>query len=211
MSLDQRVGRGWSRPLGVALSRAFPPRWLVSVGRQLFAMVGVWLSSGCQDFTRDTWTALVSLEDGQIGFEEDAQRARRSIEVSLTERHLGARRLRDLLLHDASREERVGCPLREVMTMTGLRASGAIVSTYWSELVTVRMAHTEITDTGINSDASTTSTHAEMWLGQVPAAPLLGLHSRPGVTAAGRSGASPEFTSFIFRAHFLRLTVSFAI
>src|SRR5580692_10325068 len=47
-------------------------------------------------------------------------------------------------------------------TMTGFRASGAIVATYWSVLVTVRIAHTEITETGMRSDASTTSTHAEI-------------------------------------------------
>ena len=44
--------------------------------------------------------------------------------------------------------------------MTWFRASGAMVSTYWSVLVTVRMAQTEITETGISSDASTTSTQA---------------------------------------------------
>ena len=53
--------------------------------------------------------------------------------------------------------------------MTGLRASGAIVSTYWSVLVTVRMAHTEITEIGIRIDASTTSTQAEIAARQVPA------------------------------------------
>ena len=52
--------------------------------------------------------------------------------------------------------------------MTGLRARGAMVSTYWSVLVTVRMAHTEITDTGIRIDASTTSTHAEIRRGRCP-------------------------------------------
>ena len=60
--------------------------------------------------------------------------------------------------------------------MTGLRANGAIVSTYWSVSVTVRMAHTEITDTGINSDASTTSTHAEMRRGRCPRRAFFGLH-----------------------------------
>ena len=46
--------------------------------------------------------------------------------------------------------------------MTWFRASGAMVATYWSVLVTVRIAHTEITDTGISSDARTTSTQAEI-------------------------------------------------
>lgn len=35
-----------------------------------------------------------------------------------------------------------------------------MVATYWSVLVTVRMAHTEMTEMGISSEASTTSTHA---------------------------------------------------
>ena len=43
-------------------------------------------------------------------------------------------------------------------TITGLRASGAMVATYWSVSVTVRMAQTEITEMGIKSDASTMST-----------------------------------------------------
>ena len=42
--------------------------------------------------------------------------------------------------------------------MTGLRASGAMVVTYWSVLVTVRIAQTEITEIGMSSDASTMST-----------------------------------------------------
>ena len=52
--------------------------------------------------------------------------------------------------------------------MTGSRARGAIVLTYWSVLVTVRIAHTLITETGISSDASTTSTHAEIRRGRCP-------------------------------------------
>ena len=47
-------------------------------------------------------------------------------------------------------------------TMTGFRAKGARVATYWSVLVTVRMAQTEITETGIRSDARTMSTQAVM-------------------------------------------------
>ena len=43
-------------------------------------------------------------------------------------------------------------------TMAGFRANGAIVATYWSVLVTVRMAQTEITETGIRSDARTIRT-----------------------------------------------------
>ena len=52
--------------------------------------------------------------------------------------------------------------------MTGLRANGAMVATYWSVSVTVRIAHTEITETGIRIDASTTSTHAEIRRGRCP-------------------------------------------
>ena len=44
--------------------------------------------------------------------------------------------------------------------MTWFRANGAMVATYWSVLVTVRMAQTEITETGISSDARTTRTQA---------------------------------------------------
>ena len=44
--------------------------------------------------------------------------------------------------------------------MTWFRASGAMVATYWSVLVTVRIAQTEITEMGISSDASTISTQA---------------------------------------------------
>ncbi len=35
-----------------------------------------------------------------------------------------------------------------------------MVATYWSVLVTVRIAQTDITETGISSDASTTKTQA---------------------------------------------------
>ena len=52
--------------------------------------------------------------------------------------------------------------------MTGLRANGAMVSTYLSVLVTVLMAHTDRTDTGIRMDASTMSTHAEIRRGRCP-------------------------------------------
>src|ERR1700689_468421 len=53
-------------------------------------------------------------------------------------------------------------------TMAGLRARGAMVSTYLSVLVTVLMAHTDRTDTGMRIDASTTSTHAEIRRGRCP-------------------------------------------
>ncbi len=39
-----------------------------------------------------------------------------------------------------------------------------MVATYWSVLVTVRMAQTEITETGMSSDARMTSTHATIRL-----------------------------------------------
>ena len=55
--------------------------------------------------------------------------------------------------------------------MTWLRASGAIVATYWSVFVTVRMAHTEITEIGMSSDARTTSTQAEIRLARGRGAP----------------------------------------
>src|ERR1700728_942748 len=52
--------------------------------------------------------------------------------------------------------------------MTGSRANGAMVSTYLSVLVTVLMAHTDRTDTGMRIAASTTSTHAEIRRGRCP-------------------------------------------
>ena len=52
--------------------------------------------------------------------------------------------------------------------MTGLRANGAIVSTYLSVSVTVLMAQTDMTDTGMRIDASTMSTHAEIRRGRCP-------------------------------------------
>ncbi len=52
--------------------------------------------------------------------------------------------------------------------MTGLRARGAMVSTYWSVLVTVWIAHTEITEIGMRIAASTSSTHAEIRRGRCP-------------------------------------------
>ncbi len=52
--------------------------------------------------------------------------------------------------------------------MTGLRAKGAIVSTYLSVLVTVLMAQTDRTDTGMRMAARTTSTHAEIRRGRCP-------------------------------------------
>ena len=54
--------------------------------------------------------------------------------------------------------------------MTGLRANGAIVSTYWSVLVTVRMAHTDDHRDRDQEDARTTSTHAEIRRGRCPRA-----------------------------------------
>ena len=78
-------------------------------------------------------------------------------------------------------------------TMTWFRASGAMVATYWSVFVTVRMAQTEITETGMSSDARTTSTHATIplvrgarWLegpsaaDSVTSEAALGAESQPG-------------------------------
>ena len=62
--------------------------------------------------------------------------------------------------------------------MTGFRASGAMVATYWSVSVTVRIAQTEITETGISSDASTTSTHA--LIPACPTRPAALLRAVPG-------------------------------
>ena len=45
------------------------------------------------------------------------------------------------------------------LTMTGSRASGAMVATYWSVFVTVRMAHADMTEIGISKDASTMRIH----------------------------------------------------
>ena len=69
-----------------------------------------------------------------------------------------------------------------------------MVATYWSVLVTVRMAHTEITETGISSDARTTSTQAltrlTRWRGAcLPLSP---------VAAIAPLGSSSGSTSFIW-------------
>ena len=77
--------------------------------------------------------------------------------------------------------------------MTWFRASGAMVATYWSVFVTVLMAQTEITETGMSSDARMTSTHATIplvrgarWLEGPSAADsvtsevALGVESQPG-------------------------------
>ena len=62
--------------------------------------------------------------------------------------------------------------------------------TYWSVLVTVRIAHTLITDTGSSSDARTTSTHAEIRRGRCPRRAFFGFASFPDPPAAP-SAASP--------------------
>ena len=90
--------------------------------------------------------------------------------------------------------------------MTWLRASGAMVSTYWSVLVTVRMAQTEITEMGMSNDARTTSTHAlirrtrwrDAGLAASPwGASCSGATGGPGVAATGASGVSSESMSVI--------------
>ena len=83
-------------------------------------------------------------------------------------------------------------------TMTWFRASGAMVATYWSVLVTVRMAHTEITEIGMSSDARTTSTHALIRLARGARGPALGVSGILGVPATGLWGLSSESMSFIW-------------
>src|ERR1700733_7839429 len=81
--------------------------------------------------------------------------------------------------------------------MTGLVASGAMVSTYLSVFVTVLMAHTEITEIGIRRDASTRSTHAEMRRGMCPRRALapLTVPDFTGISAAASGPASTPFAS----------------
>ena len=63
-----------------------------------------------------------------------------------------------------------------------------MVATYWSVFVTVRMAQTEITETGMSSDARTTSTHATIRL--VRGAPELeGYWAADSVTTDAGLGA----------------------
>ena len=88
-------------------------------------------------------------------------------------------------------------------TMTWFRASGAMVATYWSVLVTVRMAQTEITEMGMSSDARTTSTQALIRLARWRDAGFAA--SAVGVSCAARcrrervaSGVSSESMSFIW-------------
>ena len=85
-------------------------------------------------------------------------------------------------------------------SMTWLRASGAMVSTYWSVLVTVRMAQTEITEMGMSSDTRTTSTQAVIRSRpSAPAGPpLRSLLRARACAATGPSGVSSESMSFIW-------------
>src|ERR1700722_16580837 len=74
-----------------------------------------------------------------------------------------------------------------------------MVSTYLSVFVTVLMAHTEMTETGIRMEASTTSTHAEMRRGRCPRRVLafFALADFTGFSAAVSGLASgPDSTSF---------------
>ena len=63
---------------------------------------------------------------------------------------------------------------RWLMT-TGFRASGDMVATYWSVLVTVVIAHVENTEIGINIDASTTKTHTVIPRSSRPGSPFRSL------------------------------------
>ena len=85
-------------------------------------------------------------------------------------------------------------------TMTGFRASGAIVATYWSVLVTVRMAQTEITETGIKRATPARRAPTAM-IRSCPAAPdaasSLGNRRSPP-PARTSSGAGP---SALFGVH----------
>ncbi len=83
--------------------------------------------------------------------------------------------------------------------MTWFRASGAMVATYWSVLVTVRMAQTEITEMGISSDARTISTQALIRLTRwrfVRPPPA------SGVAGIAPPDASSESMSFIWAPSF---------
>ena len=83
-------------------------------------------------------------------------------------------------------------------TMTGLRARGAKVATYWSVLVTVRIAQTEITEIGISSEASTTSTQAVIRLVRGARGLDFGVSSASGRAATAPSGVSSESISLIW-------------
>ena len=84
-------------------------------------------------------------------------------------------------------------------TMTGSRANGAMVATYWSVLVTVRMAQTEITETGIRSDARTIRTQAVIPRARRARGFFFGASAWPGsATAAPASGPSSGSISLIW-------------
>ena len=82
--------------------------------------------------------------------------------------------------------------------MTGFRANGAMVATYWSVLVTVRMAQTEITETGIRSDARTIRTQAMIPRVRRARGFLFGLFGSPDSAAAGPLGPSSGSMSLIW-------------
>src|SRR5271170_5416568 len=82
-------------------------------------------------------------------------------------------------------------------TMIGFRANGAMVATYWSVLVTVRMAQTEITETGIRSDARTIRTQAEIPRTRRARGFFLGVPDCFDSTAVAAPGTSSELMSLI--------------
>ena len=84
--------------------------------------------------------------------------------------------------------------LARCCTMTWLRASGAIVATYWFVSVTVRIAQTEMMETGISNEARTMHTHALIRLGRCRRF----LAGRSAVAGwSGVSGVSRAFVSLI--------------
>jgi hypothetical protein len=75
------------------------------------------------------------------------------------------------------------------LMMTGFRASGDMVATYWSVLVTVVIAHVESTDIGISNEASTTKIHAMTPRDRRARGPRVGASADAGAAPSGGADA----------------------
>src|SRR5580692_8653790 len=74
------------------------------------------------------------------------------------------------------------------LMMTGFRANGDMVATYWSVLVTVVIAHVESTEIGISSEARTTKTHAVIPLARRARGPRFGASASAAFDVSPSSG-----------------------
>jgi len=83
-------------------------------------------------------------------------------------------------------------------TITWLRANGAMVATYWSVFVTVRMAQMEITEMGMRRAVNTTRTHAVIRLVRRARGGFLPCPGAAAAPASGSPGICSDSISFIW-------------